>query len=537
MIPFALGLILKVTAVAAAALIGAWMARRNRAAVRHAVLAAGFGVMALIPFTSLVAPPVRIEMPVADHTRTEPVPGASLESDVDEAPQADVRVFPFAEALFAIWAAGSALSFVPMLVGLWRIHRLRREATRWARFDGGAVEVVLHESIAGPMTCGVLRPAILMPADAGCWAEEDLDRAMVHEREHVRRRDWAVLCFARAVAAVYWFHPLVRLALRRLALEAERACDDAVLRLSEPTAYADQLVGLARRLAAARKTPALAMASRTDLAARVRALLDSRQRRGRAGAATVALACAGAVALVMAVSPLTIAQTPVRKFDAVSVKLVDANMQDFHSHENGDPGRLRIVSTMHRLVLRAWGITDNQLSGEPEWFRSHLYSIEAVTSAPASREQMMLMLRDVLAERFQLKVRQAEKDLPVYSLEVAPGGPKFQELRSGDDARDPADTPGVFAKSFNSLKDLMNALNGVNGGRLGLDRPVLDHTRLTGTYNIQLSTEIETQADGQTRVLPNLMHDIQSQLGLRLVSTHAALPCLVVVSAAEPSAN
>ena len=45
---------------------------------------------------------------------------------------------------------------------------------------------------------------------------------------------------------IYWFHPLVWMAWRRLRLEAEKACDDAVLREAGPEAYADQLVTLAR---------------------------------------------------------------------------------------------------------------------------------------------------------------------------------------------------------------------------------------------------------------------------------------------------
>jgi TonB family protein len=130
-----------------------------------------------------------------------------------------------------------------------------------------------------------------------------LTRAIVHELEHVKRGDWLSHCFARAVCAVYWFHPLVWIALRRLALEAERSCDDAVLRRSEATAYADQLVGIAQRLSSA-KSPLLAMANRADLATRVRAALDSRQRRGRAGARAVALACLGAAALILTMSPL-----------------------------------------------------------------------------------------------------------------------------------------------------------------------------------------------------------------------------------------
>src|SRR6202050_2056045 len=136
------------------------------------------------------------------------------------------------------------------------------------------------------MPCGVAHPAIVLSPDAQTWDGEDLGRAIVHELEHVRRRDWLSQCLARAVCAVYWFHPLVWIAWRQLALEAERACDDAVLGRSEAAAYADQLVGLARRLSMSAKTaskmtaaksPLLAMANRADLATRVGAVLDSGQ--------------------------------------------------------------------------------------------------------------------------------------------------------------------------------------------------------------------------------------------------------------------
>jgi len=100
------------------------------------------------------------------------------------------------------------------------------------------------------------------------------------------------------------------MAWRKLVLEAERSCDDAVLGRSEATAYANQLVGLAKRLSMTKGSPLLAMANRADLAARVGAVLDSRQRRGRAGKFQVALACGAAVVLVLTMSPLTIVAAP-----------------------------------------------------------------------------------------------------------------------------------------------------------------------------------------------------------------------------------
>jgi len=48
----------------------------------------------------------------------------------------------------------------------------------------------------------------LLPADAREWSELDVRRAFVHELEHIRRGDWTVHILARAVCALYWFHPL-----------------------------------------------------------------------------------------------------------------------------------------------------------------------------------------------------------------------------------------------------------------------------------------------------------------------------------------
>ena len=85
--------------------------------------------------------------------------------------------------------------------------------------------------------------------------DTSLRRAFVHELEHVRRRDWWVHLAARVTCALYWFHPLVWIAYRQLTLEAERACDDAVVEREESTQYAEQLVELARRMGAAGPQP------------------------------------------------------------------------------------------------------------------------------------------------------------------------------------------------------------------------------------------------------------------------------------------
>jgi hypothetical protein len=129
----------------------------------------------------------------------------------------------------------------------------------------------------------------------------------------VRRHDLLAQMAAQAACCLYWFHPLVWLAVRQLRKERETACDDAVLSIGVPAPdYAGHLLDMARTLVARRSlADAPAMAEAGDLEDRVRAVLDGGRNRtplNRRLAATVAtLACA----LVLPVALVTLrAQAP-----------------------------------------------------------------------------------------------------------------------------------------------------------------------------------------------------------------------------------
>ena len=126
---------------------------------------------------------------------------------------------------------------------------------------------------------------------------------------------------ARTVAAVYWFHPLVWTAWRRLGLEAERSCDDAVVISEDSADYAEQLVSLAQRMSAAPVQPMLGMANRSDLSTRVTAVLDDRLRRGRAGFAFAAGTVAAAALVVLTVAPVRAIAKQADERDFVKAKL------------------------------------------------------------------------------------------------------------------------------------------------------------------------------------------------------------------------
>ena len=321
-----LTIVVKATVILLIGLAAAQMARRAQASVRHLALAATFATVIALPLLSVAGPAIAVSIPIeqsptaetqrvgepATVTPAATVSGVSRESDS----RSSLPTLSASAILRLAWIAGAVTLLASLASGLWRLGRLRRQALPLPELapvaeaiarDAGIrrrVEVLEHERLPAPVMCGIWRPAILLPAEARGWTDADRRRALVHEMEHVRRGDWAWQIAVQAACAVYWFHPLVWIASRRLGLEAERACDDAVVRVGERTDYADQLVLLARRMTTPNPAAIVGMAVRSDLSARVTALLDDTQRRGRAGLVAAAAAVTISVALVLAVAPV-----------------------------------------------------------------------------------------------------------------------------------------------------------------------------------------------------------------------------------------
>jgi beta-lactamase regulating signal transducer with metallopeptidase domain len=250
---FVTALLAKATLTLAVALALTALARRSRAAARHVLLVAAFAVLLALPAASFVMPTRGVTLPSTPVASSAPVVAIApvMTSPPPAVADAHESVGMFriestgvtaSAILWAIWGAGMLLCVLPLLAGAWHLRSLRRSSSVCARGEAmlhrlsaetgiqRPVAVRVHDSIPGPMTYGILRPVIMLPLDATAWSEEELCRAMIHELEHVRRGDWLSQYMARIVGALYWFHPLVWIAWRRLRLEAERACDDAVLR-------------------------------------------------------------------------------------------------------------------------------------------------------------------------------------------------------------------------------------------------------------------------------------------------------------------
>ena len=229
-----------------------------------------------------------------------------------------------------LWLAGLTLVLLRFAAGVLRLALITRSAKPFG-------EALVSDSITSPMTWGVIQPVILLPAYALDWSEEKLDVVLRHERAHIARRDWLSQAFAQAVTALFWFHPLVWIAVERLRQEAEQATDDIVLASgSDAAGYADQLLEVARRIRGNLPHTAVAvtMVRRSALTARIAAILDPSRTRVRAGGRARALVVVSAVCLVALLAVCQHAKAQVyRVEEGVTSPVVTYRAQPRYSEE------------------------------------------------------------------------------------------------------------------------------------------------------------------------------------------------------------
>ena len=223
------------------------MMRRRSASLRHAVLALGFAVAALLPVLQVAAPAWGVAA----------IPALGDFSSVARADTTLVR---------SAWYAGALFGILGIAAGVARIAWIRArswpvDARRQAIADATAAEFGVRREIVvletdcpiAPLTWGLLRPKVLLPVAARAWSDECVRAVFRHELAHIQRGDWIVQLVAALFTRVFWFNPLAWYAARQLRLESERACDDAVLNLGvDGPDYAAQLMNVARAMAEAR---------------------------------------------------------------------------------------------------------------------------------------------------------------------------------------------------------------------------------------------------------------------------------------------
>ena len=359
--------------------------------------------------------------------------------------------------LYVLYGIGVVVLLLRLAAQRWSVRRLVRRATRvtdpvWTGLlDETARSLKCHRPIVllrgleetMPMACGTRRPAILLPAVADTWPEDQRRSVLLHELAHVARYDCLTQSLAAIACSIYWVHPGVWWVARRLRIERELACDDRVLAAgSDPGDYAKQLLELAYSLRV-ETAPALAvtMAAPQSLEGRLRALLDTGRNRQIPALRNRAAAAAIATALVGAIAAVAFGQGAPSAFESADVHVSAPSKNPTMRGGALRGGRYEIrTATMVDLISLAYDIEPDKVLGGPNWLDWEQVRCAGESAAVGNTENdLRLMLQQLLADRFTLKVRKDTKVMPAFALSAGRGKPKMKAA-SGAATRRPART-------------------------------------------------------------------------------------------------
>lgn len=371
-----------VDAVRVALLLGLALAampllRGASAATRRLVMVLALGGALVLPAVSALAPAWRVGarpsfvVPSGEPSREPLIEGAAV---VAAGPRAGAtaavraatprRTIDPTTALVVVWALGALVVAARLVAGLVRARALVRGASAapsWARAAAQAeratglrADVRVTSELDAPAVTGVLAPVVLVPRSGEAWSDERRLAVLLHELAHVRRRDCLAQIVGQLACALHWFNPLAWIAARRLRLERELAADDAVIAAgARPSRYAADLL----EIAGARVAPvsALGMAERSQLAARVTAIVASGRARTPLSTTRAALLVTAAATLLFVVACATPeAPLPARAPAAAQVAAAPASAASPSSTSTIDPRIQKIADEELDRAVAAW---------------------------------------------------------------------------------------------------------------------------------------------------------------------------------------
>lgn len=195
---------------------------------------------------------------------------------------------------------------------------------------------------------------------------------------------------------------------------------------------------------------------------------------------------------------------------------------------------------LSHLIGIAFGVSMQTLKTGPDWIqRGDLrYNVQAKAEDPSktTEKQLLIMLQNLLQERFQLKFHYETKEQQGYSLTVAKNGPKLKPSVSdetkisflgpnGENVGKPMMGRLVTLNAQRySIPMLLNILNAFGDAGAGVD-----HTGLTGVYDFKLFWD---QEGG-----PVLSTALRDQLGLSMKAEKVPVSTFVVDSAERATPN
>jgi len=214
-----------------------------------------------------------------------------------------------------------------------------------------------------------------------------------------------------------------------------------------------------------------------------------------------------------------------------------------------DPGRIHMTNVSLRdFIHSAYDLKEYQISG-PDWINSERYDITATVPPGTSKEKVRLMSQNLLADRFKLVAHRDQKVLPVYALVAGKGGFKIKPAEGGGaGGRGMARfSPGRLELQKTTLTAFADTLSHF------LERPVVDQTKIEGSYDFSLEWTPDESQMQQMRLAirdhgpgpgrggagnvepaptdiegPSIFAAIEEKLGLKLEARNLAVEVLVI---------
>jgi bla regulator protein blaR1 len=547
--------------------------RKNRAAVRYWLWFAA-SVKFLIPFSLLMSLGAHIGWRSAPHgerlnwpftIECLSHPFAAAASVPYALPQTTAACSALPTILTAIWAVGFAASILHWFC-CWRQARETARTGKPVPFCL-PVPAVWSTRRLEPGVVGIWRPVLVLPKGlSDHLTAAQLEMILAHEIAHVRRHDNLTAAIHMLVECVFWFYPLVWWIRRQLLDERERACDEHVLQLgNDPESYADTIIRVCKFFVPSQLLCASGITG-ANLKTRIERIMANSAGCAVTGTNKLLL---GVIIGAVLLGPLALGALSERpasqsdsavgstrlSFDVASIRPSGPNSQFGGWFGPGSHVILSHVS-LDRLIKWSYALRDGQLLGGPDWLHKKFFDIDAKCDPPAGGDprtmnserrhayehQIFLRLQSLMADRFQLRLRQETRELHVYELVAGSKGPKFNETpKPGLDGKIKEGSilrPGHMELYHAPTDIVVRILSQVSG------QIVLDRTGLKGFYDLTLdwTPEVPRSPDSHSGEAsdvsgPTLFTAVQEQLGLKLKPAKDPVPVLVVENVSLPERN
>jgi bla regulator protein blaR1 len=450
---------------------------------------------------------------------------------------------------------------------------LRRLERRHQR--PGAIKILLSQTTLEPGIFGIARPVLVWPQGISDRLDDaHLEAVLAHEMRHVRRRDNLAAALHMLVEAVFWFHPLVWWLGTRLIAERERACDEEVLGSgSDRQVYAESILKICEFCVGSPLT-CVSGVTGADLKKRIHRIMSQQvarkldmRRKLLLGAAIVLAVAAPIVAGAFRAAPShasSEAQNATAMRAYTSVSITPLNPPSSRVILAFGPNSFRSSGPLQQVIHAAYGLEDDRIIGAPDWLNSERYDFKAKEDNSGDSDPRKLsfdqnaseqarMLQQVLADRLKLALHRETRDLSVYALVLAKGGPKLQDSKPGDTypngfkSRDGIARPGGI-RYENGVENGVNSL-GVGNKMIAQGIPVstllwhlqtflhhtiVDETGLSGAYDFTFQVPSLPPIEASGRILSAAL---EQQLGLKLEPRTVPMEVLVIDHVEKPSQN